>query len=126
MPHDECSSRGTVGVGGEKFQRERMVLLRRYFKHRRPNLLKVAQNEAAVLVAAMQGAGIAVDTQNGSRHLARILPDDQPPGVLSLGALGGYDPRTVDLRNLCRSTYDGLFRRRLKRNRIREASTIGR
>jgi hypothetical protein len=88
--------------------------------------LKVAQNEAAGLVAAMQGAGIAVDTQDGSRHLARILPDDQPPGMLSLRALGGYDPRAVDIRNLCRSMDRGPFRRQPKRNRIREASTIGR
>src|ERR1700693_1520856 len=126
MPHDECSSRGTVGVGGEKFQRERMVLLRRYFKQRRPNLLKVAQCEATVLVAAMKRAGIAVDTEDGSRHLPFILPDDQPPGMLSLGAFGGYDPRAVDIRNLCRSMSRSLFRRRLKRNRIREAPTIGR
>src|ERR1700733_6517793 len=102
-----------------------MVLLRRYFKHRRPHLLKVAQNEAAVLVAAMKGAGIAVDTQDGSRHLPCLLPDDQPPRVLSLGALGGYDPRAADIRNLCRSMDRSPFRRQLKRDRIREAPTIG-
>src|SRR5580704_1525519 len=100
-----------------------MVLLRRYFKHCRPNLLKVAENEAAVLVVTMQGAGIAVDTQDGSRHFPCMLTDDQPPGMLSLGALGGYDPRAVDIRDLCRSLYRSLLRRRLKRNRIREAST---
>jgi hypothetical protein len=74
----------------------------------------------------MQGAGIAVDTQDGSRYLARILPDDQPPGMFSLRALGRYDPRAVDIRNFYGSMERGPFRRQLKRNRIRETSTIGR
>src|ERR1700733_15091413 len=48
------------------------------------------------------------------------------PGVLSLGALSGNDPRAADIRNLCRSMDRSPFRRQLKRDRIREAPTIGR
>ncbi len=84
----------------------------------------MADQELAVCIASAQGAGVAIDAEDGRRHRIAILPDDEAPGTLALGACGRDSPLAADRGNLLRRRPHGRRTGRLERVRRATSAAI--
>src|SRR5271166_1504615 len=72
------------------------------------------QHELVFHVAADQRPGVAVHAQNRRGNFRAALPDNQPPGVLALGALNRDVPEPAYVRSLGSASRRLLMGSRLK------------
>ena len=86
-------------VSAFQLELKRTVGLGSHFRNQRSRSIKVAEHKLAIGVAAVEGAGIAIDAQDGCGDIGAGLLYDEAPCLLALGAVILNLPYSADVGN---------------------------